>query len=94
MMKKLLLTLFFLLSFSTANASHMMGGDITYECISPGKYKLTIKVYRDCRGIPFSNPSIAAFCADGGGVNYSSNPGTNSYPAAGGSGIAIIKILP
>lgn len=73
MMKKLLLTLFFLLSFSTANASHMMGGDITYECISPGKYKLTIKVYRDCRGIPFSNPSIAAFCADGGGVNNSIN---------------------
>jgi hypothetical protein len=70
--KFLLLSIFLILS-TRSNASHMMGGDITYECISPGKYKMTIKVYRDCRGIPFNNPSIAAFCADGGGVSNSIN---------------------
>jgi gliding motility-associated-like protein len=73
MMKRLLFIFFFLLSFSTANASHMMGGDITYECISPGKYKLTVKIYRDCRGIPFNNPLMSAFCADGGNISNSVN---------------------
>lgn len=48
-----------------------MGGDIIYECLSPGKFKFTIKVYRDCRGIPFNSPTITVFCADGGGVNNS-----------------------
>lgn len=51
----------------------MMGGDIAYECISPGKYKLVIKIYRDCRGIPFNSPSIGMFCKDG------SNPITVNY---------------
>ena len=72
-MKRLLFIFFFLLSFSTANASHMMGGDITYECISPGKYKLTVKIYRDCRGIPFNNPLMSVFCADGGNISNSVN---------------------
>ena len=49
----------------------MMGGDIIYQCLSPGKFKFTIKVYRDCRGIPFNSPTITVFCADGGGVNNS-----------------------
>ena len=65
--------LVFMITSIIANASHMMGGDITYECISPGKYKLTVKVYRDCRGIPFNNPLMSAFCADGGSVSNSIN---------------------
>lgn len=52
-----------------ARASHMMGGDIAYECIGPGKYKLVIKVYRDCRGIPFNSPDIKVFCKDGSNSN-------------------------
>lgn len=70
--KFLLLSIFLILS-TRSNASHMMGGDITYECISPGKYKMTIKVYRDCRGIPFNSPDIKLFCKDGtnqNSVNY------------------------
>jgi gliding motility-associated-like protein len=59
------------MSFLGVRASHMMGGDIIYECLSPGKFKFTIKVYRDCRGIAFNNPTITVFCADGGGVNNS-----------------------
>lgn len=72
LLKLLLLSIFLMLS-TRSSATHMMGGDITYECISPGKYKLTIKIYRDCRGIPFNNPSIAVFCADGGNVSNSVN---------------------
>ena len=72
-LKKVILLLSFLLTFIPSKASHMMGGDITYECISPGKYKLTVKVYRDCRGISFNNPLMSAFCADGGSVSNSIN---------------------
>ena len=38
-MKRLLLTLLFLMSFLGVRASHMMGGDIIYQCLSPGKFK-------------------------------------------------------
>jgi gliding motility-associated-like protein len=72
-MKKVLLMLVFMITSIIANASHMMGGDIAYECISPGKYKLVVKVYRDCRGIAFNNPDIKVFCKDGSNqttVNY------------------------
>ncbi|MFM6982866.1 MAG: hypothetical protein ACKOXF_01945, partial [Chitinophagaceae bacterium] len=67
-----LLSLLILANFNLS-ASHMMGGDIAYECISPGKYKLVVKIYRDCRGIPFNNPDIGMYCKDGSTsvtVNY------------------------
>jgi hypothetical protein len=51
----------------------MMGGDITYECISNGKYKFVIKVYRDCRGIPFNNPSISMYCVNGTSTSNNTN---------------------
>jgi hypothetical protein len=37
----------------TADASHMMGGDITWRC-SGNNYIFTLKVYRDCRGVGFT----------------------------------------
>lgn len=70
---RILLVLALFLGYNEAFASHMMGGDIAYECISPGKYKLVIKIYRDCRGIPFNSPDIKVFCKDGSNqtsVNY------------------------
>jgi hypothetical protein len=41
-----------------------MGADITYQCVSPGVYNLLAKIYRDCRGVPFNNPSFRVFCDD------------------------------
>ena len=41
----------FLFSASSSKASHIMGADITYTCISPGQYSLQLKVFRDCNGI-------------------------------------------
>jgi gliding motility-associated-like protein len=35
-----------------ASASHLMGGEITWECLSGGQYMFTLKLYRDCNGIP------------------------------------------
>ncbi len=32
----------------SAQARHIIGGVMTYRCISPGRYEFTLKVYRDC----------------------------------------------
>ncbi|MBT8326329.1 MAG: hypothetical protein KJP21_01315, partial [Bacteroidia bacterium] len=45
---------------STAQATHVMGSDIFYKHISGMKYEITVKYYRDCRGVAFSNPSGAS----------------------------------
>ncbi len=65
---KILITLFLALFFSvSAQATHVMGSDIFYKHISGMKYEITIKYYRDCRGVGFANPSAASriSCGDG-----------------------------
>lgn len=37
--------------FSTANASHVAGADLTYECLGNNQYLVTLNAYRDCEGI-------------------------------------------
>jgi hypothetical protein len=75
-MKKIyniLLILSVLLTADSLRASHMMGSDVSYVCISPGKYKIIAKVYRDCRGIPLNSPSIQAFspsCGSSVSISY------------------------
>ena len=59
---------FFMLSFgltSQIQASHMMGADIAYKCRGNNKIEFTVKVYRDCRGIPFNSPSMQIRCVKG-----------------------------
>jgi hypothetical protein len=41
-----------------SQASHVMGADISYRCISNLKFEITVKYYRDCRGIGFGNPIL------------------------------------
>jgi hypothetical protein len=44
------------LSFYTYSfASHLLGGDLTYECLGPNQYRVFLKVYRDCNGIDVDN---------------------------------------
>ena len=58
---KSILTLSLLLFLSSsAKATHVMGSDIFYKHISGMKYEITIKYYRDCRGVAFANPSAAS----------------------------------
>ena len=40
-----------------AYATHVMGADITYKCIDTLKFKITVKYYRYCGGVPFGDPS-------------------------------------
>jgi gliding motility-associated-like protein len=62
-----LFLLFLLGMISPSRASHMMGADMSYRCLGNGKYKITAKIYRDCRGISFNNPSFQAFAGLNGG---------------------------
>ncbi len=50
-MRKLLLLLLFPLLGLTAQATHMSGGEIYWECIGPNQYRITMVIYRDCFGI-------------------------------------------
>ena len=43
----------FLFAFYSVNASHFMGGQITYECLGGDQYKITLKLYQDCNGVEF-----------------------------------------
>ena len=54
-MKKILLILLVLFISNQTKATHLMGGEITWECIktgpSAGLYVFQLKVYRDCQGV-------------------------------------------
>lgn len=69
-MRKLFLIALFLpllLPFK-ASATHIVGGEIFYECLGNNRYRVTLRVYRDCfAGVaPFDNPAhITAFNANG-----------------------------
>ena len=59
-MKRIFFILLIVFLGFSVKASHLMGGEITWECIkdpaSPnlGQYIFTMKVYRDCNGITVS----------------------------------------
>ena len=61
---------FFSLSFFTKiEASHFAGADISYQCLDHANeiYKIDVKIYRDCSGIPYSGPPGLSFCGTGSG---------------------------
>ncbi len=41
-------------------AKHIIGGEITYNCLGGGDYRFTMRVYRDCAGsgASFDNPAV------------------------------------
>ena len=57
-MRKLILLVFLVFTFSNVKATHIMGGEITWECIKSGpdigKYIFKMKLYRDCDGVSLS----------------------------------------
>lgn len=48
-------------NFPSLRASHMMGADMSYVHLGNSKYKITFKIYRDCRDIAFNNPTFGAY---------------------------------
>lgn len=64
-----ILLLFFTLLSLKSSATHIVGGEIYYDCLGGNNYRITLKLYRDCSiGIttPFDNPaSIFIFNSSG-----------------------------
>ena len=60
-MRKILFLLLIIGFSFQVKASHLMGGEITWECLKSGpnvgQYIFQMKVYRDCNGITFSQNS-------------------------------------
>ena len=56
---RLLLVLIPIFVFSvSAKASHIIGGEIKYECVGDNQYLVTLILYRDCTSLtPFDNPA-------------------------------------
>lgn len=54
-----------------ASASHTMGVDMTYECVAPGQYNITLQVYRDCNGVSMVNQHQIFYSSAQCGVNGS-----------------------
>ncbi len=54
-MRKFLFLIFISLISFQAQSTHLMGGEITWQCLKSGpdvgKYVFTLKVYRDCNGV-------------------------------------------
>lgn len=61
---KLLFVALVLLMHQTLEASHIMGADISYSYEGNLIYKVTVKFYRDCKGIPLNSPGFKLRCAD------------------------------
>jgi len=45
----------FIFSFQEANATHAIGKELTYRCVGPNQYEVTLIIYRDCNGIALPN---------------------------------------
>lgn len=62
-LKKLLTFLLFsfalILPTTKVLATHVMGGEITWECLANGQYVFTLKIYRDCNGVNFNTNNHA-----------------------------------
>lgn len=57
--KAIFIFIFSLLSIDYANATHIIGGELTYTCLGNNKYEISLTVYRDCYNgrPPFDNPA-------------------------------------
>lgn len=65
-MKKILALLFVLAITLTANASHIVGGEVYYDSLGNDQYRVTFEIYRDCSGAAYDNPlTYTVFNADG-----------------------------
>ncbi|MEZ4851604.1 MAG: hypothetical protein R3B93_23930 [Bacteroidia bacterium] len=60
---------FFAFHASKSRASHIMGGDITYQCLANNQYLVTLKVFRDCGGVQLGNSQILKYSSATCGVN-------------------------
>jgi len=66
-------------------ATHIIGGELYYDCLGGNNYLITLKVYRDCLNgqAPFDNPASISVWDAGGNLLQTINlpfPGANNVP--------------
>ncbi|MEY3343404.1 MAG: hypothetical protein RL090_1088 [Bacteroidota bacterium] len=62
-----------------SRASHAVAADITYTYVGPNQFLLTLRLYRDCFGIPAppsASISYTSSCFPGGNITLQPLPGT------------------
>lgn len=57
-MRYWILFILFLFAGQAAEASHLLGGEISYRCLGNGNFRFKVVVFRDCSGIPFNQASV------------------------------------
>ncbi len=100
-MKSILQKLFLLFSIAISMqsyGSHVMGVDLSYECLAPGQYRVRLQAYRDCNGVSMGSSHTITVASAQCGVTTSITvtqvgpatdvtplcPGANSRCGAGG----------
>ena len=53
---------------SNVNATHISGGDLSYECVGQDSFLVTLKLFRDCAGIAAPSNAVVNFSSSCGGV--------------------------
>jgi len=74
-----LISLFCLMGLQ-GKASHLTGGDLSYQCLGGGLYKLTFKLYRDCQSIPMCSCPSMQGCTLIGLTVTGADPGCSNLP--------------
>ena len=80
-MKKVLILscILSLLSFSfPVKASHYLGGEITWECLSNGNYRFHMHYYRECNGIAYPNSITLLSNSPAGNITMNLYPNSNA----------------
>ncbi|MBM3170286.1 MAG: gliding motility-associated C-terminal domain-containing protein [Bacteroidetes bacterium] len=80
-----LIAVFFIVLGLPLNATHIIGGELYYDCLGGNNYLITLKVYRDCLNgqAPFDNPASISVWDAGGNLLQTINlpfPGANNVP--------------
>lgn len=80
--KKIGLLILFVLSTILSNASHLVGGDLTYTCIGNNQYRVKLTVFRDCNNTMVLFDPVVPIAVYEGGNYFSVNHVdlTNFYP--------------
>ena len=85
-MRKLLLVLFILIP-SILNATHLIGGEITYTCLGDNMYEIKVVIYRDCGPTNSNNTGF-----DNGGVISIYDMNNNLYDVIE-HGVAVSELV-
>ncbi|MEN9440037.1 MAG: hypothetical protein RLZ33_113 [Bacteroidota bacterium] len=64
---------FIALFIGYSKASHVAGSEISYQCVGPNQYSVTLTIYRDCHGIAAASTETIAYSSVSCGVNASAN---------------------